>query len=386
MNNIPDSLMDNVELNLRTHIKNKRRKSHAHKAIAAVITLLIILPGSTFAFAEYNNSILYKQEIDLARENKNITEINKTFKYKNVQFTIKEIVADDTGIEVIYDVSDPKYSISKINFGDKDNKPFNSWGYSLSDSFSNNKEKSFYINTDNNAANYMHNNPITIKINNLAFNDDKKSENVIDKVSALIHADSSLNVDWTMKMQVPMQKVKIIPVNKEYVLDIGVLKVNSFKVGVLKSVLDYNFVPNDKTIVSIHPLFSLRLDKEYIMSNGGYDYSSNSIETNITDAGGNKGIEGTQEFNSIYYKKLDQIGIKLIGANVKYSNQASRDVIYNSLIKNVPNLKDIEKQSGNFENGTITTDITTKNGLSEFTINNGVKNLLYNEDEVIIHK
>ena len=325
MNNIPDNLMDNVELNLRTHIKNKKRKNHTHRAVAAAIALLIILPGSTFAFAQYNDSIPYKQEIDLARENKNITEINKTFKYKNVQFTIKEIVADDTGMEVIYNVSDPKYSISKINFGDKDNKPFNSWGYSLSDSFSNNKEKAFCISTDNTASNYMHNNPITIKINNLAFNDDKKSENIIDKVSALIHPDSSLNVDWTMKMQVPMQQVKIIPVNKEYALDIGVLKINSFKVGVLKSVLDYNFVPNDKTIVSIHPLFSLRLDKEYIMSNGGYDFGSNSVETNIggtsfhgTDTESNKGIGGTQEFSSIYYKKLDQIGIKLIGANVNY--------------------------------------------------------------------
>jgi hypothetical protein len=466
---IPNNLMDNVENRLRQHIKDKRKKRYIHNAVAA-IALLVILPTSTLVFAQYNDSIPYKQEIDLARENKNITEVNRTFNFKDVKFTIKEIVADDTGAEVIYDVSNPKYSINKINFGDKDDKAFNSWGYSFPASYttSDNKEKAFCITMDNNAANYMHNNPVTIKIDSLTFNDDKTSDNIIDKVSSIFNNNNNLNVDWTLKMQIPMQQVKVIPVNKEYVLDIGVLKINSLKIGVLKSILDYSFVPKDKTVSNINPIFSVRLDNNYIISNSscGYGnnsgYSSGSTPSNNTEfgLGQNTGIYGTQEFESIYYNKINEIGIKLIGirANydfsnldiykidknklpmefayngekikitsisqkgnstiytfqydktnriysdfdflfsgptesylknnsekIQYSDQVSRNAIYSSLVKKVPNLKDIENQPGNLQDGVVTTTVTVTNA-TQFQIDGANKNFIYDEDEVIIHK
>jgi hypothetical protein len=475
--NIPDTLMTNVETKLRKHVKDKRKKRYIHKALTAAILVFVLLPGSAFAFAQYNSSILYKQEIDLARKNNNITEVNQIFKYKDVEFTIKEIIADDTGMEVIYDVSDPRYSINKVTFCDKDNEEFTDWGYTLSDLYSTNNEKAFCINMDNNAANYMHNNPVTIQINNIIYSDDK-ADTLIDKVSSLFNTNDKLNVDWTLKMQIPMQQIKVIPVNKEYSLDIGTLKINSFKVGVLKSVLDYSFVPNDKNISNISPLFSVRLDTEYIMANSSYCTGinearvSNSVgqptATSINYAareGENISIYGTQEFNSIYYKNLDQIGIKLIAVEtiydfrnlniykvdknnlpmefdcngekfeiasieekgdsteytveygktnriysgfgfefsqeggmtsennsetIQFKDQTLRDTIYSSLVKNVPNLTDIDPY-GDLQKGATSTKVTIKPGISdskttEFTIFNAVKNLIYDEAEVIIHK
>lgn len=456
--NIPDNLMDNVEKSLRKHIKDKRKKRYIHKAVAVAIIVLVLLPGSAIAFAQYNSSIFYKQEIDLARENNNITEVNQIFKYKDVEFTIKEIVADDTGMEVIYEVSDPRYSIDKVTFGNKDNEEFNVWGYTLPDLNSTNNEKAFCIIMDNNAANYMHNNPVTIQINTVIYSDDDKADTLIDKVSSLFNPNDELTVDWTLKMQIPMQKVNVISVNKEYSLDIGTLKINSFKVGVLKSVLDYSFVPKDKNIDGIVPLFSIRLDNEYLISKGSEHY----------------GTSGTQEFNSIYYKNLDEIGITLINVqanytfsdlksykvdknnlpmefdyhgekfkissmeenddsteytveygktnrlfselnfdfsqghekfnasfennsediHIQYRDQASRDEIYSSLVKKVPNLKDMEQRFVpfmNLQNGAISTKITTKpktseSGTIEFKIYGAAKNLIYDEDEVIIKK
>jgi len=324
--NIPEDLMNNVEKNLRKHIKDKKRKKHIYKAAAAIISLFIILPGSALAVAKYNNSILYSQEIDLARENKNITEVNETFKYKDVEFRIKEIVADATGMEVIYDVSDPRYSIDEITFGDKDGTQFTEWGFSLPDPYCDNKEKAFLITLSNAAVDYMRDNPITIKINTLTFNDDQNSNKLFDKVTSLINPKDDLKVDWNLKMQIPMQPIKTLSINKEYALDIGTLKINSLQVGVLKSVFDYNFIPKDKSITDIFPTFSIRLDTDYNIANVSHSYGLNLGETSSNTVGeytvfgseDNKGIHGTQEFNSIYYKEVSEIGIRLLNLSVTY--------------------------------------------------------------------
>lgn len=449
--NIPDDLMDNVEKKLRKHVENKTRKKYIHKVAAAVISLLIILPTSTLAFAKYNSSIQYKQEIDLARKNKNITEVNKTFKYKDAQFTIKEILADATGIEVIYDVSNPKYFINEISFCDKDGKELTKdsgyiWGYTRPNLSSNDKEKAFSIDINDNVANYIKNNPVSIKINNLVVSD-KKSENLIDKVNSLINKNGNLKVDWTLKMQIPMQQVKVIPVNKEYSLDIGTLKINSLKVSILKTSFDYSFVPKDKNIRGVEPIFSIRLGNEYAIDQWLDGYNKEDGSTT-----------GVQTFNSIYYKHLDAIGIKLIGIqasftstnlykidknklpiefdcngekfkitsanqkgdsneytveynktgriynelafnfpgvnsskqsnkneNIQFKDQSSRDLIYNSLKQAVPNLKDIENRFGSFQTGAVGATVTTDSNSTEFKLS-AVKNIIYDEAEVVIHK
>lgn len=482
--NIPNDLMDNVERKLRKHVKNKRKK--LHMAAAALIGCAVILPTSAFAYAQYTDSIPYKQEIDLARQHNNITKINKVFKYKNVTFTIKEIVADDTGMEVIYDVSDPRYSINRLSFGDKDNKPFTSWGYTTPDEYQKDKEKAFYITMDKNAINYMHENPVTVKVDTVAFSDGKASKNLLDDFNAFIYGkNSNLKVDWSLKMQVPMQKTKIINVNKEYALDVGTLKINSLKIGVLKSVFDYSFVPKDKNISMVHPMFSVRLGDEYLDGSMGEDTGTGGGMANLNKPGGNVeygvgenvGYFGSREFKSVYYKNLKEMGIKLVGMEVKYEDnnspvykidknklpmeinyngekikitsieekkdstdynveydkinriynsisldfstqlledntkgvgfsdqskrgkvqfvdQAYRDKIYASLVKKVPNLKDIEKQisideeSNALQDANISDIITVKHkGTSspeELKISGASKNLIYNEDEVII--
>ncbi|KOF57588.1 MULTISPECIES: DUF4179 domain-containing protein [Clostridium] len=483
--NIPDDLMDNVERKLRKHVKNKRKK--LHMAAAALIGCGIILPTSVFAYAQYTDSIPYKQEIDLARQHNNITKINKVFKYKNVTFTIKEIVADDTGMEVIYDVSDPRYSINSVKFGDKDGKAFTTWGYTTPNEYLKDNEKAFCITMDKDAINYMHENPVTIQVYTVAFSDGKGSKSLLADLNAFIYGkNSNLKVDWSLKMQVPMQKTKTININKEYALDIGTLKINCLKVGVLKSILDYSFVPKDKSISMVHPMFSIRLGNEYVNGDIGEDFGpgggmaiSNKPGGNVEyGVGENVGYFGTREFESVYYKNLSQIGIKLIAMEVKYKSnnsqvykidknklpmeinyngekikitsieekkdstnynveyeknnkiynsvefdfcqppsndssenngwreipkrgkvkfidQAYRDKVYASLVKEVPNLKDIEKQisidgeSNALEDANISDKITVKHKETstptEFKILGADKNLIYDEDEVIIN-
>lgn len=405
----------------------------------------------------------------------------------NVTFTIKEIVADDTGMEVIYDVSDPRYSINKLSFGDKDNKPFTTWGYTTPNEYLKDNEKAFCITMDKEAINYMHDNPVTIKVDTVSFSDGKGSKNLLDDLNAFIYGkNSNLKVDWSLKMQVPMQKTKTININKEYTLDIGILKINSLKVGVLKSILDYSFVPKDKTIAMVHPMFSVKLGNEYVDGSMGDDNgpSEGMVTSNRvggfaqTDIGKNNGYFGTREFESAYYKNLNQIGIKLIAMEVKYvSNnsqvykidknklpmeinyngekikitsieekknstdynveyekdnriynsivfdfcqppsadssenngmsqifkkgkvqfidKSSRDKIYASLVKKVPNLRDIEKhisidgESNALKDANISAKLTVKHkGTSsptELKISGVSKYLIYDEDEVTIN-
>lgn len=70
---IPENLMNNVEKKLRKHVKDKKKKIYK-RIIAAVLSLAIILPASAYAYDKYYKDIIFEQEIDLARQNNNITK------------------------------------------------------------------------------------------------------------------------------------------------------------------------------------------------------------------------------------------------------------------------------------------------------------------------
>lgn len=432
--NIPNDLMDNVERRLRKHVKNKRK--NLHRIAAVLIGCAVILPTSAIAYAKYIDSIPNKQEIDLARQHNNITKINKAFKYKNVTFTIKEILADDTGMEVIYDVSDPKYSIDRVNFSDSNNNFISAWGYSAPQEDEKSKEKAFNISVDESGGEYMKNNPIKIKITSISY---KASNSLEDKIESMVSSKNA-KVDWSLKMKVPMQVDKIIPVNKDYKLDIGTLKIKDLKEGILQTIIEYDFISSDKDIQHIMPVFSIRLDNKY---------TSNVEEKHSNSMQG-------EDFQSIYYKKINQIGIRLIGArvnyefvnpkayevkkdklpvefdyngdkfkivsmkdkdksteytieyskkdrtyddldivfgnggggqiengNVEYKDKADKEKMYKSLSKKIPeaNIKGI---SG-FNTGALSARITTEvKGEKKFKVSGAYKRIIYDEDEVII--
>ena len=432
--NIPDNLMDNVERKLRKHVKNKRK--NLHRAAAVLIGCAVILPTSVFAYAKYIDSIPYKQEIDLARQHNNITKINKVFKYKNVTFTIKEIVADDTGMEVIYDVSDPKYSIDRVNFSGGDNNFTSAWGYSAPQEDENSKEKAFNISIDKIGGNYMKNNPIKIKINSISY---KTSSSLADKIRSMVSSKNT-KVDWSLKMKVPMQSAKVIAVNKNYKLDIGTLEIKDLKEGILQTIIEYDFTPSNSDIQSVMPIFSIRLDKKYTSNVG--EKQSNSMQG--------------EDFESIYYKKVNEIGISLIGVrvnyefvkpktyevkndkfpmefdyngdkfkivsmkdkdksteytieyskkdrtyddlnivfgngsggqiengNVEYKDKTAKEKIYKSLSRKVP--KDNIKSISYFNTGAISAKITTEvKGEKKFKVSGAYKQIIYDEDEIVI--
>ncbi|MFL0249568.1 DUF4179 domain-containing protein [Clostridium neuense] len=432
--NIPDDLMDNVERKLRKHVKNRRK--NLHRAVAALVGCAVILPTSAFAYAKYIDSIPYKQEIDLARQHNNITKINKVFKYKNVTFTIKEIVADDTGMEVIYDVSDPKYSIDRVNFSGGNNNFISAWGYSAPQEDENSKEKAFNISVDKSGGDYMENNPIKIKINSISY---KASNSLADKIKSMVSSKST-KVDWSLKMNVPMQATRIIPINRNYKLDIGTLKIKDLKEGILQTIIEYDFTPSSSDIQSVMPIFSIRLDKKY----------TSNVEKKQSNS-----MQG-EDFESIYYKKVNEIGIRLIGARVnyefvnpktyevkndklpmefdyngdkfkivsmkdkgksteyaieyskkertyddlnivfgngsggqiengtvEYKDKAANEKIYKSLIRKIP--EDNIKSISDFNTGAISTKVTTEvKGEKRFKVSGAYKRIIYDEDEIVI--
>lgn len=306
---IPEDLMNNVEKKLRKHVENKKKKIYK-RIIAAVLSLAIIIPASAYAYDKYYKDIIFEQEIDLARQNNNITKVNKVFKYKNVEFNFKEIIADETGIEIIYDVSDPRYSISTFSLSLRDaegNSKEREWkvGYTMPQSNPGNKEKMVYINTNGDAINYMKNNPITLNIHKISY------DNSNDKIK--LTKNNKYEVDWNLKMKIPIQKVETIPINKEYKTDVGILKLKSLKKGALKTIIVYDMEtnPSVKDVVNISPLFSVRLDKEYTSN------LDRSIEKDFERSYYNSG--NSEEFRSIYYENINEIGIRLVGLRVEYS-------------------------------------------------------------------
>ena len=306
---VPENLMDNVEKKLREHVENKKKRVHKY-VVAAVLTLAFILPVSVYAYNKYYKDILFEQEIDLARQNNNTIKVNKVFKYKNVEFNFKEIIADETGIEIIYDVSDPKYSIpmSSLSLRDaKGNSKESEWklGYTMPQSNPENKEKMVYINTNGDAINYMKNNPVTLNIHKISY------DNSNDKIK--LTKNNKYEVDWNLKMKIPIQKVETIPINKEYKTDVGTLKLKSLKKGALKTIIVYDIEanPSAKDVVNIRPLFSVRLDKEYTSN------LDRSIDRDFERSYYNLG--NSEEFRSIYYENINEIGIRLVGLRVDYS-------------------------------------------------------------------
>lgn len=432
--NIPDDLMDNVERKLRKHVKNKRK--NLHRAAAVLVGCAVILPTSAIAYAKYIDSIPNKQEIDLAREHNNISKINKVFKYKNVTFTIKEILADDTGMEVIYDVSDPKYSIDSVNFSGGNNNFSSGWGYSAPQEDEKSKEKAFNISVDKSGGDYMKNNPIKIKITSISH---KNSNSLADKIESMVGSKNT-KVDWSLKMKVQMQAAKVIPVNKEYKLDIGILKIKDLKEGILQTIIESDFAPSSRDIRGVRPVFLIRLDKEYT-SNVGKKQSSS--------------MQG-ENFESIYYKKTNQIGIRLISArvyyefanpktyevkkdklpmefdcngdkfkivsmkdkdksteytieyskkdrtyddlnivfgkgsscqiengNIEFKDKANKEKIYKSLSKKIPEAN--IKGMSDFNTGAVSAKITTEvKGEKKFKVSGAEKVIIYDEDEVIV--
>lgn len=292
---VPEDLMTNIEKKLRSHVKSKKKRRNLYAASIAIV-LALGIPVSTLAYNSYINTIPYKQEVDLARQNNMTTKLNTSFKYKGVEFKFKEIVADETGMVVLYNVSDPRYTIGKITMADAEGKAFPEWGLVIPSNDEKNKEKAFYTSVRGDSITYMKNNPITIKINQLNS----------------LSSSKSIDVDWSIKIQVPVQQVRTIPINKEYKLDIGTIKFNSLKLGALKTLVSYDFVPADKSSMMFSPIFSFRIDNEYLDSihdhTDGANFDDNSIE-----------------FKSVYYSKPKEIGIRLLGGFVYYNNNSKKE-------------------------------------------------------------
>lgn len=436
---IPEELMNNVEGKLRKHLqqKNKKRKIYS---IAFAITFALIVPTSVLAYNNHVKSIPYKQEIDLAREHKDTYKIDKSFKYKDIEFKFKEILADETGIMVIYDVSNPDYYISSINVRDKDNSWLGDYGYSLPGTLDSETERSFHISGSKDVIAYMKDNPIIININKIDHLQNQE-KSFFTKLKDLIIKEKNMAVDWTIKAQIPLQEIRSFKLDKEMALDIGTLKLTTFKEGILNSYVNYAFTPSDKNITLFNPVFSIRMDDEYYNRNM---FASIPMENSI-------------ELKSIYYKKPKEISLKLIGAQVSYSNgskkeytidknklpaeyefngdkftlisakdkgssieysfefdsknrtienmllsfntpsksegnfgriqfkdQEKRDEVYNSLTSKIPDIKDLYKENHLDEGLTkIKYEVEDKN-CNTFTIDTYEKTFLYNSDEYII--
>lgn len=282
---LPENLMENVEKRLKSHIDTKKKKRTIYASAAAVM-LALIIPASIYAYNNFIVNVPYKQEVDLVRANKDMTKLNATFKYKDVTFKIKEAVADELGVEVVYEVSDPAYSIQIFRSNLQG-------GFYAPTGDKKSKEKAFYIySPDKISMEYLRNNPLALQITELCYDN---------------QFNNPIKVDWSLKLNVPVHEIKTVKIDKEQQLPFGTIKYNSLKLGLLRSVLEYEFIPKYSVITSFNPIFSIRLDNEYIDT--VHDYNLRTMD--------GKGIE----FKGMYYNIPKNIGIRLLGGGVSYSEK-----------------------------------------------------------------
>ncbi|EET85896.1 conserved hypothetical protein [Clostridium carboxidivorans P7] len=255
-----------------------------------------------------------------------------------------------------------------------------------------------------------------------------------------------------------MQNVKNLPINKEYSLNIGTLKLKNLKEGILKTIVEYDFTPSNGSITVMRPLFSMRLDNNY----------TDNINEEERPGYESSGYVRAEEFKSIYYKNIKEVGIRLVGASVNYwynkeyeiskdklpmqfdfngeklkitsmtqkddcteynveydktnriyerigiipvrfsdtdnygsesheknekvqfKDQASRNTVYNTLIKKAPNLSSIYNNSGysgiGVNNAVVSENFSFKGRSvpNKFKIESAARSFLYDTDEIVI--
>ncbi|MBV7272499.1 hypothetical protein I6U48_06160 [Clostridium sp. PL3] len=124
-----------------------------------------------------------------------------------------------------------------------------------------------------------------------------------------------------------------------------------------------------------------------------FDFNGEKFKVTSTNQKGNSN-EYTIEYNKTgrIYNELafDFPGVNSSrqtnkSENIQFKDQNSRDLLYNSLRQAVPNLKDIEKQFGNFQTGAVSAAVTTDSNSTKFRVS-AVKNIICNEDEIVLHK
>ncbi|MBC8061845.1 MAG: hypothetical protein H7Y18_14430 [Clostridiaceae bacterium] len=83
---------------------------------------------------------------------------------------------------------------------------------------------------------------------------------------------------------------------------------------------------------------------------------------------------------------ISEIKNKGDSEKILFINQTLRDTIYNSLIKKIPGFEELDSKYMNLQKGVIRTDFSIKPASTELIIYSAIKNQIYDEDEIIVHK
>lgn len=296
-NDPPEDLFINVERKLSTHIRKKKQIKNGCKIL---ITLLLFISFFNYEyFISFASEFIYGMDKGIfdAIENNKATRINKKFTVDNITFDFDSIAADETGMAVLYHVSDKEgiYDISDYKIFDQSGKDITK-GLNVRSNKISSDASVIYIP-------YIKGNSIKININKITkiiFND--KNE----------YTPVEYKTDWTLPLNYKTNKVKIVKINKELPIENGKIVIESIGLGVLRSRLEYKFIQNNNDKAdNMTPKFTIKSGNKYYETS--FNYDNNNRLSPIID------------FEPIIYDNIKNLEIML--ESIAYSRNINKEFV-----------------------------------------------------------
>lgn len=317
----PHHLMDHMEHKLRDHIKRKNRCRKT--VITSTIIAVILIFSFNQQIKSYASNFLdgFINGIHTAIDHNQGTSINKTFSVNNVHFTFKNIVADETGIAICYEVDNDNYRLGSVEVLDENNNivddeiPYAPQIYTLH----NDKERILHLPPIEGKA-------LTVKVGKIInFMNDNTEKTFLDQ-----------QVNWEFSTPFTKRNAKIVELNEEIQLDRGKLVLQNLQLGVMTSNLHYQFIPNEnEDIKAIHLGAYIQSGKTYyeIYKNDSCD-DTNASEKMLEWQSGpvwyenSKPFESVIEFAPLIYDKVKNLEFILM--HITYMTQIDEEFHFSS--------------------------------------------------------
>ncbi len=242
--NVPEDLMLNVENRLKKHVARKRTRIMAYKIIPMVlIASLVVINFETvtgFASKLFRNNL--NDGVSLAIDNKKSDKLNKTISVDGITVTFKDVVADDTGIALSYEISNADYDLSGAEVLDKSGNII-----------LNQEDGSFHLSEG--GIYYIENlqsGPGNMGEKVIVFPSTQEN-NITIRFTKLINVkDSGYIKDISIELPINISKheVKNIEINKTITTEIGSVILKEVKCGAMFSELSYRFIPKEGIDIS----------------------------------------------------------------------------------------------------------------------------------------
>lgn len=279
---IPTNIDDYISKGIKKGKKKKSRrmiKRTSGACIFCILTFLLVgirvspvfaanaakIPGLKYIV----EIVRFDKGLTSAVENNYIQSINKSCEKQDINFTVKDIIADRFGIVVFYSVENksgykyPRISDPKLLDAKRSSLEMSSsYGFSHSDNMSYDGKIEFYFKNEDNRSNIIPDSVIlqtSIEVDKTKALEEEAPTKYIDSSSA--HVDNSEVLNSTWEVNIPIDKTKFSGMEKEYKIDQSVeiegqkLFFKNIRIYPTRSILSVSFdKSNSKKILALEDL------------------------------------------------------------------------------------------------------------------------------------